>query len=382
MTDPAPQTAAERRRAREARRAVAVLVVGMTLIGVALGLFAWRLQPPEGDLARISGASSRDFGWRGEAEGFARDHRRELSPQALLRGADPGGVLVFGDSFSIRHVGGISWINTLHEATGLETVFARIDGFGSVMAYLESDAFAARPPRAVIVQTVERALLARAAALHDPGAPCAPPAPSAPVSAASEAPLALPRRSLIRRTTFESFDELMSWGALAARLRLTGGDEPVLEVGLSRGDLFTHRAADRMLILGADVVNHRPPRMRPADPDRAAKALICGLRRLAAAAEGRAPLWVMIAPDKRTAYDPWIADPLSPRGLDLFPLAREALGPALIDPLPALRAAVEGGTRDVHFPDDSHWGAAGHRIAGELAARALTGAAGTVPAAE
>lgn len=372
MTDPAPQTAAERRRAREARRAVAVLVVGMTLIGVALGLFAWRLQPPEGDLARISGASSRDFGWRGEAEGFARDHRRELSPQALLRGADPGEVLVFGDSFSIRHAGGISWINTLHEATGLEVVFVRIHGFGPVLNYLGSETFARRPPRAVIVQSVERVLLERAVALHDPVAACEPPTAPFPIAAATEAPLALSRVRFPRRTKFKSFDELMSWGALATRLRLSS-NEPVLEVALGRPDMFSHRASDRALILGADVTNHLLPRMRPAKPDQAAETLVCGLRRLATAARGRVPLWVMIAPDKRTAYDPWITDPLPPKTLDLYLLARAALGNALIDPLPALRAVIEGGTRDVHFPDDSHWGPAGHRIVGELAARALTG---------
>lgn len=48
----------------------------------------------------------------------------------------------------------------------------------------------------------------------------------------------------------------------------------------------------------------------------------------------------MIAPDKRTAYEPSIAQPLSTRGLDLAAPAREAIGPALIDPLPALRGAA------------------------------------------
>lgn len=374
MTPASLSPAAETRRARAGRLAAGLLAAGMAAIGLAVGAFGWSLQPPEGDLVRISGASSREFGWRGEATGFAEDHRRELSLAALLRGADPGEVLVFGDSFSIRHAGGVSWINTLHEATGLEVAFVRVNDFAPALRYLRSEAFAARPPKAVIVQTVERALLVRAVSLRDPAAPCEAPPPPAPVAAAPEAPLALPRRVLTRRTAFESFDELMSWGALAARLRLTGGEEPVLEARLTRTDLFSHAAADRVLLLGADVRNQRADVIRPADPAAAAEAVRCGLRRLAAAAEGRAPLWLMIAPDKRTVYAPWIADRLAPPALDLYAVAHEALGPALIDPLPALRATAEAGVRDVHFPDDSHWGPRGHALAGTLAARALTGA--------
>lgn len=326
-----------------------------------------------GDLARISGASERAFGWRDEAIGFARDHYRRIDARALLGGADPGEILIFGDSFSLHRDGGVSWINTLRERTGLEARFVRIDTFETVLAYLRSDAFRRRTPRAILVQSVERGLADRARALHDPAAPCSAPPPPDPVAAGVGAPLDLPRRRFEQRRTFEGIDELFSWGALAARLRLTGGG-PVLMATLTRRDLFSHRDANRLLMIEGDVALHLPSELG-APAERAAAELRCGLRRLAAA-QTAAPLWLMIAPDKRTVYAPWIADPLPAKALDLFAEARAALGPALIDLQRPLRSAAGAGVRDLYWPNDTHWGAAGHRLAGETAAAAVIGEGG------
>lgn len=360
--------------ARAVRRHLAALLAGVVTVAATVGLWGWSLGPPVGDLMRISGGSSREFGWRDEAEGFARDHYVRLGLDGLLAGADPGDILVFGDSFSLMHDGGISWINTLHARTGLSIRYVRIADFDPVLRWLGSEAAHARPPRVVIVQTVERAIAARGGALHDAALPCeAPPGPRDALTLARGAPLELPRQGFQRREIFEGLDELFSWGALAARLRLSGGTQ-VITVNLIRDDLFSHRIAARLPLIVEDIEAHLPETLA-APPARVAAEMRCGLRRLISAGAGVAPVWLMIAPDKRSVYAPWIADPLPEKALDLFAEAEAAVGPALIDLLGPLRAAAEGGMRDLYWPDDTHWGAAGNRLAGEAAARAITGGA-------
>ena len=364
MTDPLAPAVPD---PRAARRCLAIMVGGMLAIGLGLGAFAWSLGPPTGDLVRTGAKSSRQFGWRGVAQGFARDHYTPVTLEALLAGAPPGDILIFGDSFSLPRPGGISWINTLHARTGREIRFVRIFNFAGLARYLGSSAFAAAPPRALILETVERALMRRAVAEHDPDRPCPAPGPARRLRAAAPGD---PARVVLRpRAGFEGIDELLSWGALAARLRLSG-EQGVLEVRLTRSDLFSHAASGRVLLLGEDVTRHLPAAFAPGGVAQAARAARCGLRQIAAAA-GWVPFRLVVAPDKRTVYAPWLADPLPAKALDPIALARHALGERFVDLAGPMRAAAAAGRRDLYWPNDTHWGAAGHRLAGARIARAL-----------
>ncbi len=100
------------------------------------------------------------------------------------------------------------------------------------------------------------------------------------------------------------------------------------------------------------------PRMGPAELERVRCGLLAIQRRIEA--PGRTRFVVMIAPDKLSSYARDIARDSPSRG---------SIVPRLVDPRLrllrldlALRSAIESGTLDVYLPNDTHWGAAGHRI--------------------
>lgn len=353
---------------RGARIYLAILLGSVLAVALGLAGFSAWLAPPNGDLVRIGGLSARSFGWQQVQTGFAQDHYDETSVPDLLRGVAPGDILVFGDSFSTKQRGGISWINTLHMRTGHAVRFVRFQDFREIRRYLDSNAFRTAPPGAVIIETVERETVRRGMAVHAPDLPCVPPGPARAMPAAQAAPLDLPRREFTRRTRFDSFDELFSWGALAIRIRLKG-DTDAAVVMLNRTDLFSNRAPGQVLIYRDDILRHTADAFPGRDPGAAAEAATCGLRQLVARA-GAVPVRIVIAPDKRSVYADWITTPLPEKAIDVFALARAALDDVFVDLRDPLHRATAT-TRDIYYPDDSHWGGVGHGIAGTVVATAL-----------
>jgi hypothetical protein len=364
------EASASAARGRAARRYLAI-VLGVALATALLAAWTgWRLGPPAGDLARIGGYSERLFGPQDPPLGFPEGDAALVALPALEAGEGGGAILVFGDSFSIPKGDDAGWTDALAALTGAPVRVVRSTGFGGLLAYLRSEAVRADPPRALVLQTVERAAWFRAAALHRRD-DCAPPAPP---RRAALGPVRDPRRTAeAGRGGFSGFDQLMSRGALALRTRITGGEQPVYELALRPGPegarpRFSSAAPGRLLILGADVNNQTPDVYADWGRERAARRAVCGLRRLAAAAQAAGiPFRVAMAPDKRTAYAPWIADPLPPPHLDLFQVYETALGPLFVDLLAPLRAAIAAGETDVYLPNDTHWGSSG----AEIAARAV-----------
>ncbi|MBT5878983.1 MAG: hypothetical protein HOH46_07960 [Rhodospirillaceae bacterium] len=132
-----------------ARNYVIVVVATAALLASVLATVAWRVGPPTGDLARIAGASERLFGWQDEVAGFKEDAYDLVSKDELLAGKSPGDILIFGDSFSVKHVGGVSWINTIVALTGLTANVVQIQDFHPVVNYLRSQAYREAPPKAI-----------------------------------------------------------------------------------------------------------------------------------------------------------------------------------------------------------------------------------------
>lgn len=354
------------------RRYLVLVLSAILAIALGLAVYAQHLGPPSGDLVRIGGWGERIFGWQGEKRGFAQNHFEvTYLPELLAEGA-AGDVLVFGDSISIQHEGNITWINTLHEQTGLPVQMMRIKEFTEVVAYLDSETFRSAPPAAIVIQTVERAALRRARGIYVPTLPCAAPE-GEPASVATLAPgatatVALSRKAFSRRQTFDNFDEIFSWGALALRKRLEG-ETKALPITLSRGDLFSSRVPDRGLIYVDDVRNYTPEAFAPDGLGVVASEVICGLRQLVTRS-GEVPIRVMVAPDKRSLYAPWITTPLPAKQIDVFAVAQGALGAMFIDLMEPLRDAVETHP-DIYYPNDTHWGPVGHEIAGMRVADSL-----------
>ena len=347
------------------RRYLSILLGAIFAIAISLAGFAVWLAPPSGDLVRIGGTSERSFGWQGTKSSFTKDYYQKITLTELLKGSHTGDILVFGDSFSDEHLGNITWTNTLHEQTGQSVKFLRLRDFSSVVRYLESDVFQETPPAAIIVQSVERATVKRAMGIHEPSLLCE--GLNVPITRLEtrSGPLKLPRHDFTRRTQFDSLDELFSWGVLAFRKRLEGRSKSI-PIQLNRTDLFSSHASGQSLIYLDDIRAHTANAFPQNNPKGARAKALCGLRQLFTRA-GTVPMRFMIAPDKRSVYDTWITTPLPTKQIDVFAMARQALGAGFIDLLAPLTKAAET-NKDVYFPNDTHWGPIGHKIAGMNAA--------------
>lgn len=355
---------------REGRRYLLIsLVPILCLAGVMLAAGLW-LGPNEGDLTRIGGYSERLFGWQEPDEALppGLQEVRRLSFAVAFRATSPSDIVVFGDSFSAERGGRLSWVDVLQHQTGLSVRVVRSSGYHDVAEYLNSPLFRDRPPRAVIVETVERAQMINAWEAYDPAAGCNR-IPSPAKIAGHPATGRIETRPAMRRTQFASLDELYSRVAVAVRSRLSRTAR-VITVDLTRRDLFSSAMPERLLFFPEDISRHMRKALGGRSQETAARQAICGLRRLARLA-GDVPLWLVTAPDKRTIYAPWIADTLPGKAIDVFPIAQEALGRAFIDLRASLQNAVERGVRDVYLPNDTHWGARGHRLVGDAVAKAL-----------
>ncbi len=353
-----------------ARRYLLIALAPMLCLAAAMFAGGLSLGPAIGDLTRIGGHSEDEFGWQEPDELLLPGHKKvaRSSLPALLRGEATDDIVVFGDSFSAERDGKLSWLDVLQHRTGLSVRVIKSEGYQDIVDYLGSESFRAKPPRAVIVETVERAQMIQGQGAYDPAAGCD--RRAAPLRIAGPADAGpLRTEPAMRRTAFDNLDELYSRASLALRARMRG-KQKVVVVNLTRSDLFSSSAADRLLFFSEDISRHRSEAVAPLSLEAASDQMRCGLRRLATMA-GEVPLWLITAPDKRTIYAPWIADPLPEKVIDVFAIARDALGAAFIDVRKPLQDAANSGVRDVYWPNDTHWGARGHRLVGETVADAV-----------
>lgn len=357
------------RNARADRHFAIAFCVLATVVGVGVGLLGWTLGPPNGDLARVGALSGRAHGWNQPWRGIDGPRVETVSLDALAQGADPGEILIIGDSFSDPEGSPTPWPSILATLTGRRVRVASLESdLTPVLRYFRSPAFAAAPPERVILELSERTVWRRARDM--PEAECGPP-PSAP------APLFLRPASermveRARREDFDGFDEMMGWGALAARLRLLGASRTRIFT-LTRDDLFSSKDAEQLLVFWEDVDEHLPAVYAPRGAEAAAAWTRCVLRATLATAGGRA--LGVIVPDKLTAYARWLSAPsVAARPVDFLSVGADAFGGAGVDLRAPLFAAIERGERDVYLPDDSHWGGAGQIIAARAVADALSGA--------
>jgi hypothetical protein len=275
-------------------------------------------------------------------------------------------IIVFGDSFSAPQIGNITWTNSLHALTGRSVGRVEIEALKGIKDYFQSSAFRQTPPEVVIIEMAERTVFRRAQSLMD-NANCASVPPPLPIELR---PLDVERMTWMRRTNFNDFDELMSWGALSMRLQFLSGHKTV-NVQLSRDDLFSNKLPDHLLIYHSDVLRHTASELLPYSGEEAEKASVCALRDLLHAAKDHSQVYVTVAPDKRSIYSEWIMSPLEPKEVDFTGALLGTLGGHYIDLYMPLLGDVSAGVRDVYFPNDTHWSAYGHARVGQVITDAL-----------
>jgi hypothetical protein len=342
-----------------------VLAVGLGLIGAT---FARDLQPKEGDLATMGVFPERDYGWNG------------LQPR--WAGPPPGGpavtrthdLLVIGDSFSRARPYWV-WQHAFTRATGLATYTVEQELIlqqPHLAAFLQGPAYAAYPPRLLVIKCVERHLVGNYGETELPALPVAPrhPAPLA----WRPAPGYAPTRTA-RATQSPGFDMVATKNLLLAEAwrALDQRQASLWSKPLTRSDLFSSRVADRTLFYTSDGEK------RGATPESIARTgrNLARLVRLAEA-NGRTRCLFLIAPDKSTAYGPYLADP-SQRLPNLIP-GVAATCDALLPRLDLrLGAQIGAGKRDVYLPNDTHWSGETQVLVGEAIADAFIGAGALVP---
>ncbi|WP_439519957.1 hypothetical protein [Hydrogenophaga sp.] len=341
----------------------------LILTGLAVLFFfaiGVRMQPLEGDLTRIGSYAEKDFGWNGEQALFVRP----LYTQGTYE--HPHDVVVVGDSFSLSRPLA-QWQNHLVASTGMSLVTLDV-GKNPLRDVLAKQVFQQHPPRYLIVSFVERNFPNQMRGAAD----CLPE-----LAATSVARPQLEKAGEVQKTAAGSASQLAKrptdWpdlrdvkpslgathlylGAMRSHWNIERTN--ALTVKLARPDLFTNALSDTTLIYKGDL-----QKIAQWDPV-SQNDLRCRIDTLWRQIEGpgRTKLILLIAPDKLTAYSPWIADRRI-NGLSSLATIAESypdLFPRLDD---SLKRVIEAGVQDVYLPNDTHWGSSGHTtVAHTLAA--------------
>lgn len=326
---------------------IGVLAATMAMVAAAW-LLAWWLEPLYGDLTRTGGYAERDFGSNAPME--------EFRPQIVTFGPfeRPADVLVIGDSFAnLRPYQ--QWQNWLAVRTGWR-IHTLDSNTVNLNALVWSAPYRLSPPKIVILNVVERDLLDEYA---NSSSACESSGAGAEVSRLERHPSFYTPPVFVRRPKFAGLNPgfVRVWAWRTASRELLGMDgTSVLKVKMAREDLFSSRIASELLVFRNDL---RKARWRQSDLAR----IRCGIVELAVRVQsnGVTRFVTAIAPDKSTAYRPWLAfvsdlpESHLPKILDGFPVPDARLDQVLA-------SAIGSGNMDVYMPSDTHWGATGQRL--------------------
>ncbi|MEN8170086.1 MAG: hypothetical protein ABFS08_07670 [Pseudomonadota bacterium] len=331
-------------------RIVVTLIVlpVILLIGVTV-----TLQPLDGDLTRIGGHSEGRFGWNKPQVLFEKsqflvaksigDYNREFD------------VVVLGDSFSAHSTKG--WENYLVEHTGLSVImFYMADGY-TLSDITNSEAYNIHPPKLLIYESVERLAFSR---LHELSHK------SWPLSANKELS-GLPSEALVYRVQAKKrinrrnslgleqrFSEAVSLIDKSKFRRLGRDNGKTMVFPLVRSDLFSSGDPSSLLVVMDDT--------KKVFSDNDVKQAVLGVNKARSAVEanGHTRFFLMIFPDKLTAYSSFL-DPAVKQVSSFIP--------ALAAHYPLLRldksfeVELQQGAKDLYLPNDTHTGSYGHEVA-------------------
>lgn len=343
-----------------------LLLLGF-LPGLVFFVLAIRMQPINGDLTRIGAYPESQYGWSTPQRVFAR-------PLFGNSVADQADVLVIGDSFATA-MSNHQWQNQVVVATGMTV--STVSSYDLTVDQVMADpAYQARPPRFLVLTLVERhfpSVLARQARCE--GSPLG--RAGVEQSSGDFGPVSIPVVGdgvMITRPTEWSDLRDVPLGLAVKRLvreaayRFNGRQlTKAWQYGLDRTDLFSNALPDRLIVFRGDI--EKTTQWRQPGPG-GIDCLLANLRHKVEA-DGRTRLVVLVAPDKLTAYTPWVTD-RSIQGLsELSALVDRH--PDLLPPVGrALHAAIDAGTSDVYLPNNTHWGIQGHMVVGQVMAAFLS----------
>lgn len=338
-----------------------VLVVLCLVLSGLLALVAvsYYVEPLEGDLTRMGGYAERDFG-------------PNLPQQALAGGVSLPSVydkyydvVVIGDSFSKRGL----WQTYLRQKTGFSFTSLHWDD-ASLDSVLANPIFKASPPKIVIAELGVRTLPSRfvSPTACDLGKATKPAMPEKP--AFTETPLAFaqaPRRTASRLDDVNLKFALLFLENSVLRFALHRDFSKVKAYPLTRGDLFSNRKSDEILLLQTWFDK------RVWTKEEKDKAL-CGLMDAQAHVQsnGKTLFILLPIPDKGSAYAKYIVNPDFAVMQNIGSLlAGEPVNFPRLDAL--IEKAIDNGEKDVYLPNDTHFGSRGYQLAANALVDFLTG---------
>lgn len=347
------------------------LVLCLVLSGLsALVGLSFYVQPLEGDLTRMGGYAERDFGSNMPRQTMAGG---TVLPNAYDKYYD---VVVIGDSFSKSGL----WQSYLRQKTGFSFTTLHWDN-SSLEAVLANPVFKRSPPKLVIAEIGVRTLPLRFA---EQEARCASAEPAkygtSTQLAFVETPVAFAKVSRPTASRLEDINlkfALLFLEKSLLRLVFHSGFAKVKSYPLTRGDLFSNRKSDEILLLNTWFEGKRWTESETSNA-------ICRALDLQARvqANGKTVFILLPIPDKGTAYAKYIVKPdfASTEGLNRA-LAGAPVNAPRLDRL--LEKAIDSGEKDVYLPNDTHFGTRGYQLAAAaivdfLADRAASGTVGGV----
>jgi hypothetical protein len=332
-----------------------------------LAVASFLLEPLRGDLTRLGGYAENQYGWTKPQVRF--------EPPLVETGPynRPYEIVVLGDSFSSSPYGtdqtdpGVYWTNHLAQRTGMSVLSLNMFKHG-LDAVLANPHFQADPPRLFVLQIVESMLglyfvedahgylgstdaackaTAASATTGDPGR-------LAPVASATTQPWERDRsRGFV-------FDQAVNFIWKTLRRNAFGADAGgIHSLALTRADLFSSRAADRLLVHGRDFE-------KASWSEATVRKLRCNLIEAQGRVEanGKTRFLLMVAPDKLTIYEGYLADPAY-RGLSRLSTLFADTGIRTVDLRRPLQRALDCGVVDLYLPNDTHWSSSGHAVAAD-----------------
>lgn len=324
---------------------------------VAVWTLAYWLQPLYGDLTRIGGFAERDFG--------GNKPMQEFRPPIVTYGTydKPADVLVIGDSFANvwPHQ---QWQNWLALKTGWYIHTMNIHQV-ELNALLSSKIYRQFPPKVVIWNVVERDLRDEYGSSQEI---C-----KKHINSVKKQPLEIHPRNYLPTYANRPRHHGLNPGFAREWIRQTllrevfgQNSTNTIRIKLARDDLFSSKASDQLLVYRNDL---RKERWRPADLVR----IRCSFSNLAAKIQANGLTYFVsaIAPDKSSAYRPWLVSPsvLPESRLSLL-MENFPIPDARLDQV--LSRAIAEGTKDVYMPDDTHWNATGQKLVAEAILAMLT----------
>lgn len=320
------------------------------------------LQPYEGGLTRLGGYPESRYGWEAPQKRFVPPLFRSFE-SAGAQFIEPADVVILGDSFTFQSKQ-MSWPNYLARATGLRVHAFKLEEMGPDRL-LQSELFRRHPPRVVIYESVERNVRGR---LQSDGAGCHAARDPAPARMALR-PLSIEPESFQRPTRAVALDLTMSVDFLTKAIprEFFGRDKTLTRrLALARAAPFSNQEKRQLLVYKNDLEKIH---WTASDWESARCRLIDLQNRVQA--NGRTYFIALIAPDKLSAYDDFLAD-RSLAGLSRIDLL--ARDPALHLPRIdlALRQAIHDGETDIYLNNDTHWGSAGYELVAQKLVDLLT----------